>query len=370
MTDIYRVICAVYEQEVIKIDYTGLKCGFCGKDFKSDDDVVVCPECGTPAHRECWKNEGKCPNSDKHSEKFVYDGFEQIKKSAQGVTKEEEKDNDTEEKRVLIKLQPTDKSGKVCTVCGLENNPQANFCNRCGSRLIKEEKQESFDFAEYGEFKLPPGMPDPLGGIPAQVKFEEDVTAADMACYVGVNTPYYIKAFDAVKRKVNKFNFSAAIFSGVWFLYRKQYKVGALVFSLETLLYVLRYYISVTYSVKVINSVLDKLGLSLDNTSSFTMEQYMKMSVEMQKLPMEQQLVAMLPSILFFTQIVGMIILGVFANKLYYKHCVNKIRLLKDAAAEENLNKAETAQLLNYSGGVNALVAGILIIIYLFMLLN
>ena len=40
------------------------------------------------------------------------------------------------------------------------------------------------------------------------------------------------------------------------------------------------------------------------------------------------------------------------------------------AAMDENLNKAETAQLLNYSGGVNALVAGLLIIIYLFMLLN
>ena len=124
------------------------------------------------------------------------------------------------------------------------------------------------------------------------------------------------------------------------------------------------------YSVKVINGVLEKLGLSLDNISSFTMEQYMNMSIEMQKLPMEQQIIAMLPSILLFAQIVGMILLGVFANKLYYKHCVSKIKNLKIEAAEENLNKAETAQLLNYSGGVNALVAGLLIIIYLFMLLN
>ena len=369
------MICAVYEQEVIKIDYTGLKCGLCGEDFKTDDDVVVCPECGTPVHRECWKKEGECPNYEKHSKNYVFDGFELIKKSAQGVSKEEKKDTVTkdtvtEEKKEKIKLKPTDNGNKVCTVCGLENNPRANFCNRCGSRLIKEEKEDSFDFADYGEFKLPPGMPDPLGGIPAQVKFEEDVTVADMACYIGVKTPYYIKAFDAVKRKINKFNFSAAIFSGVWFLYRKQYKVGALVFSLETLLYVLRYYISVTYSVKVINGVLEKLGLSLDNISSFTMEQYMNMSIEMQKLPMEQQIIAMLPSILLFAQIVGMILLGVFANKLYYKHCVSKIKNLKIEAAEENLNKAETAQLLNYSGGVNALVAGLLIIIYLFMLLN
>ena len=34
-------------------DYINEKCISCGKEFTKDDDVVVCPECGTPYHRGC-----------------------------------------------------------------------------------------------------------------------------------------------------------------------------------------------------------------------------------------------------------------------------------------------------------------------------
>ncbi len=352
------------------MDYTKLKCEICGEKFTENDDVVVCPDCGTPTHRECWKKEGRCPNEDKHSKDFVYDGFEMIKKSAQGVSDDERSDKEKKDGRIRILLNTASEGVKFCSVCGQKNAETANYCNRCGAKLSEQEIPDNSGFEDFEEFRLPPGMPDPLGGIPAQKQFEDDVSATDMACFVAVNTPYYLKAFDAVKRKTNKFNFSAAIFSGVWFFFRKQYKVGALVFSLETLLYVLRYYITMTYSMNVVNTVLNKLGLSMENMSSFTMEQYMNMSVELQKLPASQQIIAMLPSILFFVQIIAMIILGIFANKIYYKHCVNRIRTLKAAAAEENLNKAETARLLNYSGGVNLITTGLLLIVYLFIMLN
>lgn len=36
--------------------YTGIPCAACGKKFTAEDDVVVCPECGTPYHRACYKN--------------------------------------------------------------------------------------------------------------------------------------------------------------------------------------------------------------------------------------------------------------------------------------------------------------------------
>jgi len=363
---ICTIVCAVYKQEVIKIDYTKLKCEICDEQFIENDDVVVCPDCGTPAHRVCWKKNGKCPNENKHSENFVFNGFDLIKKSAQGV---KEKSEDKSDKIKIISVPSCDEK-KVCSVCGNKNDLQANFCNRCGSKLTETNSQNNYDFADYGEFQLPPGMPDPLGGVPAKAQFEDGITAADMACYVAVNTPYYMRAFNAVKRKENKFNLSAAVFSGVWFFFRKQYKVGALVFSIETLLYVLRFYISSTFSINVINGVLDKLGLSIENMSSFTMEQYMNMSVELQKLPVSQQIITMLPGMIMFAQIIGMIILGVFANKIYYKHCIDKIRILKNTAAQENLSKAETAKLLNYSGGVNMITTGFLLLVYLFMMFN
>ncbi|MEE0240886.1 MAG: RING finger protein, partial [Ruminococcus sp.] len=43
-------------------DYTGQSCFVCQKPFEPEDDVVVCPECGTPYHRACWQHYGHCIN--------------------------------------------------------------------------------------------------------------------------------------------------------------------------------------------------------------------------------------------------------------------------------------------------------------------
>ena len=34
--------------------YTGETCPVCNKVFQEDDDIVVCPDCGTPHHRKCY----------------------------------------------------------------------------------------------------------------------------------------------------------------------------------------------------------------------------------------------------------------------------------------------------------------------------
>ena len=46
--------------------YTGAKCLVCNEVFKDGDDIVVCPECGTPYHRDCYKQAGKCINDELH----------------------------------------------------------------------------------------------------------------------------------------------------------------------------------------------------------------------------------------------------------------------------------------------------------------
>ena len=42
--------------------HTGEKCFVCGQVFTDNDDVVVCPDCGTPYHRACWQKNGACVN--------------------------------------------------------------------------------------------------------------------------------------------------------------------------------------------------------------------------------------------------------------------------------------------------------------------
>jgi predicted amidophosphoribosyltransferase len=41
-------------------------CPVCNNVFKDDDDVVVCPDCGTPHHRDCYKALGECKNKSLH----------------------------------------------------------------------------------------------------------------------------------------------------------------------------------------------------------------------------------------------------------------------------------------------------------------
>ena len=46
--------------------FEGLSCPVCNNPFVSDDDIVVCPQCGLPHHRECWKSIGQCFEHAKH----------------------------------------------------------------------------------------------------------------------------------------------------------------------------------------------------------------------------------------------------------------------------------------------------------------
>ena len=59
------------------MDFKGKICPVCSKEFENDDDIVVCPKCGAPYHRDCYSIEGKCIFPDLHrskqSWKEVYD---------------------------------------------------------------------------------------------------------------------------------------------------------------------------------------------------------------------------------------------------------------------------------------------------------
>ena len=40
--------------------YQGLACPHCNQAFDERDDIVACPVCGAPHHRDCWKEHGGC----------------------------------------------------------------------------------------------------------------------------------------------------------------------------------------------------------------------------------------------------------------------------------------------------------------------
>lgn len=52
--------------------YENDKCPVCGENFKEGDDIIACPECGTPHHRVCYNKTNTCTNIRMHGAYFSY----------------------------------------------------------------------------------------------------------------------------------------------------------------------------------------------------------------------------------------------------------------------------------------------------------
>ncbi|MEG1049658.1 MAG: RING finger protein, partial [Oscillospiraceae bacterium] len=172
--------------------YNGCVCDVCGKNFDTESDVVVCPECGTPHHRSCYSQNGNCIHADKHAESFVWQAPE----------------------------KPHSADALICPKCQSENPRETAFCENCGTALSYKS----------------PAMVASLSDVKAQVPFagavtpkalegeQDGVSFKDMAVYVGPSAPYYIFKFKR-KQQLGKsympFCWSAFLFGPMYFLYRK-----------------------------------------------------------------------------------------------------------------------------------------------------
>jgi hypothetical protein len=217
-------------------DYQGNECPVCHKRFVAQDDIVVCPDCGTPYHRACWQKVGVCVNADKHASGFSW--------------------------------QPDVSSGcegdeHVCPNCGTHNPAGAQFCNHCGVPLTSADDAASKaisssqgpiyarrpDSAAYGDSrssgpaqKSAPGdaEPDTMGLFRREIGPEDaidGIKAKDWASYVGNSSLYYLMQFVHLSETKSKISvsFSALLFGPLYFFYRKMWKEGAF-FTLLTVL--------------------------------------------------------------------------------------------------------------------------------------
>ena len=95
------------------MDFKKYFCPVCNNKFTDEDDVVVCPECGTPHHRDCYFSNGGCFNEEKHN-------------SEENITETyTDKDYDKEQNAPLITVE-IDKSNNG-EKTGNFNNTNANF---------------------------------------------------------------------------------------------------------------------------------------------------------------------------------------------------------------------------------------------------
>ncbi len=63
--------------------FANKKCPICHAPFTEKADIVVCPECGTPHHRQCYLAKGHCGVEEYHAQGFVWNGLLPDEEAAQ-----------------------------------------------------------------------------------------------------------------------------------------------------------------------------------------------------------------------------------------------------------------------------------------------
>lgn len=185
--------------------YSGQKCPVCSQKFQDSDEVVVCPVCGTPHHRQCWVDYGGCRNENLHGTDF------QWKPTATASDRP-----DFDEKRDL---------GEICPVCGKNNPKNTLFCPGCGTPLGAGRSQRTSGGAPFG---FPFGQPfdenQSVQGVPVK----------EVAAVVKVSAFSYIPKFLRMERKKIpvSFNWFSFLMGPFWFIYRKMYAVGGILIAL------------------------------------------------------------------------------------------------------------------------------------------
>ena len=201
--------------------YEGKMCQICHSYLFDDDDVVVCPTCGAPQHRDCYNSLGHCGAQSSHGTEYQFDKLE--KKA------EESSDNSSHNYK---------EDNITCPRCGKPSNKGTFFCPYCGNSLnvFTDNQPDGKPFGNAGQYGGAPfgagfiPIPfDPLGGVSPDA-ITDDVKASDIKEFVAVNTQRYIpKFFKLSKSNKSSWNWAAFLLPHGWLFYRKNFKPAILV---------------------------------------------------------------------------------------------------------------------------------------------
>lgn len=318
------------------MDFTNIKCPVCDIEFKDGDDVVVCPECGTPHHRECYEKENRCFYENKHNDGFSFG----------------EESN-------------TDSNGKeadtvICPRCKAENQKGMFYCGKCGYPLSAQNSNTYQNTYQNTNTNTTfPGFMDPMAGVNPEENMGEGVTAGEVSKFVQNNTPYFIRVFNNIKNfNKGRFCFVAFLFSGGYLLYRKMYKIGGIITAIMLLLWTSELYIHYcTPAGQKMIELMNNYYTSVTTAASSTQA----VNELMQSISSLDNISIFLLGLMYFCSIAQFalrIIIGIFSNRWYFKHCKTKISAIK----KEN---SDTDKELRAKGGVNTAIALSLFLVYL-----
>ena len=294
-----------------------MSCAMCGEPFDEESDVVVCPACGAPHHRDCWKETGHCACEEKHAE-----GYEWHPEKMYIGDVKFPPDSEKEP------LASGDDETARCPNCGKMTKKSEKYCEYCG--YYKYVEPDSFaDMSD--EARLEELFPfDPAEKI-------QGVPAGDYKRFVGRMWIYYIPRFLRMSRSKSpvSFNITAFFTHGFWFVSRRMYLPGiAMIMSVIASSLYQAYFASVFE------------GLSGNRLA----------------------LGYMISLVLSGLELVIMIISGLFGNRLYLNFCAKKIKAINAQVSRKKGSADDFNRALEEKGGLTMLPAISMIVCYLAIL--
>ncbi len=198
--------------------YKNELCNGCQKPLDpATDDLVVCPVCGTPQHRDCWLEHKACVNEARHAQGFVWHGA-QAQEDSGG-------------------FDPKKDIGNVCGNCGTNNPIDAAICAGCQKSLAGDEQttapaQSDAAIQPLATPKIDKTPPF-LAGV-SESEMIDGVKALDIALYTQLGAKRYLEKFRkfALPGKKLSWSWPAFLFTPYWFFYRKLYWLGGIFLGL------------------------------------------------------------------------------------------------------------------------------------------
>lgn len=327
--------------------YEGSRCPVCNIPFKGNDDIVVCPDCGAPHHRECYAKRGACAYADQHGAGFTWED-------------------------IRPKNEPGTGGGNVkkCPRCDTPNPISSRFCSLCGTPLNGPKDENAFDpfggqpGAGQGNgqggspFGAGPqgapfgGMPpfgvmgyDPLGGVNKNEKIDEE-KVTDVATCVATRTDYYVPRFHKMSKEKKKagWNWAAFLLGPYWMMFRKIYGVGSL-------------FMIVTVVASMLVAAFETV-LFASAEANTTYEQLMATALREENRPF-----LLLVLLIFFVLVVCHLVMGIFGNYFYYRSTIARVKKTRAKAEEEEMEPQQYMLVLVSAGGVNMLLPVLLYVV-------